>query len=215
MSGAWKSMLGAAATALLLITPLSAPMAAPGSKRPTGPESAKRVLPAGVEKAVEAAFQRAAPSWVLKTAKVQKVTVSAHVCSDAGACHDLVLADPASGCKGKKVGPWCLSWKGAAPADTTKLESALAQDADEKIWHTISARPKQPDIMEPIPGAAGATGTNGGVDGAKPTNLANGADGNNQGDNTILLLVALAAAAGATFVLFRRDDDEDEAESDD
>ena len=193
---------------------------------PTGPDTALRVLPAGVERAVEAAFQRAAPAWRLDTAQVKKVTVAAKVCTEAGACHNLVLSDPRPECKGKRAGPWCLTWQGAAPAAAATLEAALAKDADAAIWHVIAARPKQPEIMEPVTAAGAATraGAAAGLPrahtaGAAPTDsgVRTGAGGGDdkgappeEEQNSTLLIIALVAAALATFILFRRADDEDE-----
>ncbi len=196
--------------------------AASAEDNPSGPDTALRVLPAGVERAVEAAFLRAAPAWRLATAKVEKVTVAAKVCTEAGACHDVVLSDPRPTCKGTRAGPWCVIWQGSAPAAAATLEAALAKDDDAAIWRVIAARPKQPAIMEPVAAAGAATqaGAAAGSAHAQPAgrgaagagaNNGNGSDPSEprEGDNSTLLIIALVAAALATFILFRRSDDED------
>ncbi|MCO4761310.1 MAG: hypothetical protein KC502_07390 [Myxococcales bacterium] len=166
--------------------------------QPTGPDQDARVLPAGVEKTIEAAFLRAAPAWRLDSARVAKVSVSAKVCASEGSCHDVVLSDPDKGCKGDKAGPWCVVWKAAAPADKATLYAALRGDKPATIWHTIAARPKQPDVVhtaespQPQPGAEDQP--------------------REEDSSTMLLIAALIAAAAATFALFRVTD-EPEAEA--
>ncbi len=204
----------AAAVTSLLVLGLAAHASA--AEPPKGPERDTRVLPAGVESKIEAAFGRAAPGWTLKSAKIDKAAVTAKVCTAEGACHDLTLGDPRPTCAGKTVGPWCLTWKGAAPASAAALEGALAKDADDAIWQTIRARPKQPAAAAPESGTAtgdaGAQGAAGGHEGGGQHGGDHGSDGGpgDDGNTTVLLVVALLSAAAATFALFRLRDDEDE-----
>ena len=192
---------------------------------PSGPDKAAVVLPAGVEKKIEAAFARAAPAWTLQAAKVQKDSVEVKVCDQANSCTDLTLSDPKGACKGKVVGPWCVTYKGAAPAQAAALEGALAKDAISDMWKVIPARPPQPaeapsDSPDEATGSqnSGERGGSAGGHGDKGDKAgpSGGGGGGGQGgsDNTgMLLIVALISAAVATFALFRlRDDEEDEAE---
>ncbi|HAN32248.1 MAG TPA: hypothetical protein DCQ06_11680 [Myxococcales bacterium] len=185
---------------------------------PTGPDQATVVLPPGVEKKIEAAFGRAAPTWKLESAKVQKDRVDAKVCAET--CVELSLTDPKAACDGKTVGPWCVTYKGDTPSNIAALEAALAKDTIADVWKVIPARPAQP-AEAPPEDAKEATGTQLETAGPQGSQGEKGQKGHSTpkkaGDNTTMLLViALLSAAVATFALFRlRDEDEQEQASED
>ena len=104
-------------------------------------------MPGSVGPLLERAFARFGPTWTLKNASIQGDRVDAVVCRDAKAdtdCHAMVLGDPEVGCGDDKVGPWCLSWKNAVPADLeAKAREALSQDAANDVWVSVKVEPEE------------------------------------------------------------------------
>ncbi len=116
-----------------------------------GPDQAQRVLLPSAAPRLQAAFDRAAPTWRLESAAIARDRVDVRACVDP-VCHGLVLLDPAS-CRGVVAGPWCVVWTGAQPPEAPSLHRALAADAAADYWHLIAARPVQPPIVHAPPPA--------------------------------------------------------------
>ncbi len=194
----------------------------PGAKKPDikpdGPppvvkqgKTDGRVLPPKTNKVVEAAFARAAPTFALEFAKIEKVTVQAKVCTTAEpkVCVEMTLGDPKADCKGDKVDAWCVTFK-AAPSDEHKaaLLKALGEDKDAAVWAVAQHKPQEghkPGTGNPDNMSAAATVN---VDmGQAPTEMPEA----EMSDPSLLLL--LAAAFGvliAAVALFRMRGDDDE-----
>ncbi len=134
---------------LLLVVAVAQPCEAMDA--PAGPDTVQRVLQPQVAKRLEAAFERAAPSFRLDSARIAADRVQVRVCA-GDICHDLVLSDGRA-CTAPPTGAWCATWQGAAPATADALLSALAADADAEVWHVIAARPRQPPIVVAPPPA--------------------------------------------------------------
>jgi len=111
---------------------------------PTGPDHAQRVLLPSAAPRLQAALDRAAPSWRLASAHIARDRVDALVCSVAR-CHRLHLSD-AQACRAAVAGPWCVVWPDGTPPAADTLLRALATDAPAAIWHVIAARPAQPPV---------------------------------------------------------------------
>ncbi len=140
--------------AACLATPLAAAgVPAPETARPAARVEAAaslRVLPAGVEGTIEAAFARAGPRLRLDSASISAHGVAGQVCTADGACAAFRLSDVLAGCHdGAAAGPFCLRAEGLGPADAAALRSALAATPDP--WRLLTpqrAGPPSPPLYD-------------------------------------------------------------------
>lgn len=104
------------------------------------------MLPPEASGAVLSGFQRAAPSWRLEGAQIDRDVVRGTACVASGACFPFELVHPER-CKGHRAGPWCLRFPAQSPlpADVASLVRALAADADASLWKNPSARSSSPE----------------------------------------------------------------------
>lgn len=108
-----------------------------------------RVLPGGLEPAIEALFGRLAPSLRLERGEIGQQAVRATLCDSSNVCGTIVLSDPEPRCDGARHGPWCVSGLEGLSSGAAAVSAVLDADTGS-YWRTIESAPR-PERLSPPP----------------------------------------------------------------